>query len=55
MSESRASVVSSFTVIKGSMIEETYAVFRDWDFDRTREDNLRQVRDENTIGATSAN
>ena len=55
MSGSRASVVSSFTVIKGSMIEETYAVFRDWDFDRSREDNLRQVRDENTIGATSAN
>lgn len=55
MSQSRASVVSSFTIIKGSMIEETYAVFRDWDFDRSREENLRQVRDENTIGATSAN
>lgn len=55
MAQSRASVVSSFTVIKGSMIEETYAVFRDWDFERSREENLRQVRDENTIGATSAN
>jgi len=55
MSQSRASVVSSFTIIKGSMIEETYAVFRDWDFDRSREENLRQVRDKNTIGATSAN
>lgn len=55
MAKSRASVVSSFTIIKGSMIEETYAAFRGWDFDRTREDNLREVRDNNTIGATSAN
>jgi len=55
MAQSRATVVSSFTVIKGSMIEATYAIFRDWDFERSREENLRQVRDENTIGATSAN
>ena len=37
------------------MIEETYAVMRDWDFTRTREDNLRDVRDNTTIGASSAN
>lgn len=55
MSQPRASVVSSFTIIKGSMIDETYEVFRDWDFDRSREENLRRVCDENTIGATSAN
>lgn len=55
MTSSRASVVSSFTIIKGSMIEETYAVMRDWDFSRTREENLRDVRDNNTIGASSAN
>ena len=55
MSQPRASIVSSFTIIKGSMIDETYAVFRDWDFDRSREENLRRVCDENTIGATSAN
>ena len=55
MSSSRATVVSSFTIIKGSMIEETYAVMRDWDFERTREENLRDVRDNNTIGATSSN
>ena len=53
MSQSRANVVSSFTV-KYSLIDETYAVFRGWDFDRSREENLRQVRDGNTIGATSA-
>ena len=52
---SRAGVVSSFTLIKGAMLEETYLVFRDWDFDRSREDNLREVRDQNTIGASSAN
>jgi hypothetical protein len=55
VSTARAGVVSSFTVIKGSMIEETHAIFRDWDFNHTREENLRRVRDENTIGATSAN
>ena len=31
-SASRANVASSFTVIKGAMIEETYAVFAAWDF-----------------------
>ena len=36
------------------MIEETYAVLRDWDFDRSREENLRAMRDTNTIGASSA-
>lgn len=52
---SRASVVSSFTVVKGALIEETYTVFRDWDFDRTREENLRAMMETNSIGATSAN
>ena len=32
----RADVVSSFTVIKGAMIEETYAVFAAWDFDASK-------------------
>jgi len=52
---SRASVVSSFTIVKGSLIEETYTVFRDWDFSRSREENLRAMRETNSIGATSAN
>jgi len=55
MSSSRATVVSSYTIIKGPMIEETYAVLRDWDFSRSREENLREVRDNNTVGASSAN
>lgn len=53
MAKSRSSVVSSFTIIKGSLIDETYAVFREWDFDKSRTDNLRRVREYNTIGATS--
>ena len=51
----RATVVSSFTVIKGSMIEETYATFRGWDFSRSREANLETMKATNAIGAKSAN
>ena len=51
---SRANVASSFTIIKGAMIEETYAVFAAWDFDRSKRENLDRLRDENFIGASSA-
>ena len=54
MTASRSKVVSSFTIIKGSLIEETYAVFRDWNSERSKFENLRRVREENSIGATSA-
>lgn len=54
MAESRSRVVSSFTIIKGSLIDETFAVFRDWDFSLSRQENLRRVREDNSIGATSA-
>jgi hypothetical protein len=53
MAEARSRVVSSFTIIKGSLIEETFAVFRGWDFSLSRPENLRRVREENSIGATS--
>ncbi len=53
MAQSRSSVVSSFTIIKGSLIDQTYAVFRDWDFGKSRTENLRGVRENNTIGVTS--
>ena len=55
MSSSRANVISSFTIITGSLINETYAVFRGWDYDLSKVDNLRRVREENSIGGTSAN
>ena len=51
----RSNVVSSFTIVKGSLIEETYAVFRDWDYALSKFENLRRVREENTIGASSTN
>lgn len=48
---SRAHVVSSFTVVKGAMIDETYAVFAAWDFERSKRDNLDRLREEDFIGA----
>ena len=53
-SVSRAHVVSSFTVIKGAMIEETYAVFAAWDLDQSKRENLDRLREANLIGANSA-
>jgi len=51
---SRSHVVSSFTVVKGAMIEETYAAFAAWDFARLKRENLDRLREENYIGARSA-
>ena len=50
---SRANVASSFTVVKGALIDETYAVFAAWDFGRTKRQNLDRLREENFIGASS--
>ena len=52
-SASRANVVSSFTIVKGAMIDETYSVFAAWDFARSKRENLDRLRDENFIGAGS--
>lgn len=52
--DSRANIASSFTVIKGAMIDETYAVLAAWDFERSKRENLNRLRDENFIGASSA-
>ena len=46
-------VVSSFTVVKGAMIEETYAVFAAWDFYRSKRENLDRLR-ERTSSARAA-
>jgi hypothetical protein len=51
----RSNVVSSFTIVKGALIPETYAVFRAWDHTRSKAENLQRARVENTMGATSAN
>jgi hypothetical protein len=36
------------------MIDETYAVFAAWDFERSKRENLDRLRDENFVGASSA-
>lgn len=51
---SRSNVVSSFTVIKGAMIDETYAVLAGWDFEKSKKANLDQLRADNFVGASSA-
>ena len=51
---SRANVASSFTIVKGAMIDESYAVFAAWDFAKSKRANLDRLRDENFIGARSS-
>jgi len=53
MSSSRANIVSSFTVIKGAIVDETYAVFSAWDFQVSKRENLDRLRATNFIGASS--
>lgn len=50
----RKDVVSSFTIIKGAMIEETYAIFAGWDLTQSKRQNVDRLRAENVIGADSA-
>jgi hypothetical protein len=52
-SSSRAKVVSSFTVVKGALIDETYTAFRGWDLSSSKRENLDRLRSENPIGARS--
>lgn len=47
----RSHVASSFTLIKGAMINETYAVFAAWDLALSKKENLDRLRHENFIGA----
>jgi hypothetical protein len=55
MSESRSNVVSSFTIIKGSLIEETYIAFQSWDLNESKADNLTRIKENNITGAQSTN
>ena len=50
----RAHVASSFTLIKGAMLDETYAAFAAWDATQTKRQNLDRLRETNLIGAGSA-
>lgn len=49
----RHQVVSSFTIIKGAMIPETYAAFVGWDPQVTKAGNQKRLRQTNYIGARS--
>lgn len=51
---SRANVASSFTIVKGAIIDETYAVFAAWDFAQSKRANLDRLREENYIGARTS-
>ena len=51
----RSNTVSSFTVIKGSLVPETYAALRHWDLSESAERNFQMLRDTNAVGARSAN
>src|SRR5438552_6832652 len=49
----RSHVASSFTLVKGAMIDETYATFAAWDFGSSKKENLDRLRRENFIGAST--
>lgn len=53
MPRDRTGVVSSFTIVKGSLIPETYEVLQRWDLSQSKKENLDRLRKENYIGATS--
>lgn len=49
----RSDAVSSFTIIKGSLIDETYSAFAAWDDTQSKKTNLDRLKSENTIRARS--
>ena len=51
MAADRSSRTSSFTIIKGALIDETLAAFQRWDLDGSKAENLERVRGENTADA----
>jgi hypothetical protein len=55
MGRPRSMEISPFTIIKGSLIRETYAAFRVWDLDATNTENFGRLKSSNSIGAKSVN
>lgn len=51
MAADRSKVVSSFTLVKGAMIEETYTALSTWSFAKSKKENLDRIRRDNPIGA----
>ena len=54
MAVSLSNAVSCDVVVKGSLIPETYAAFRNWDLSLPQKDNLASLKRDNPIGAKSA-
>lgn len=52
---SRANVVSSFTVIKGTQLDATRRAFEAWDLSATKKANLDRLKLMDPVGAGSAN
>jgi hypothetical protein len=55
MAGARSNVVSSFTIIKGAMIDEAYAAFQHWDWSETEDNNWNRICAANSVGAKSLN
>jgi hypothetical protein len=53
MTATRRHVVSSFSIVKGALISETYDILARWDFGLNKRANLDRLRDENYIAASS--
>jgi hypothetical protein len=51
----RSGVVSSFTIIKGALVTETYEAFRHWDLENDQASNIRRIKEANVFGSKSAN
>jgi len=50
----RSNIASSFTMLKGALIEESYSYLADWDPSRTKEENIRHWKDRNPVGLRTA-
>lgn len=48
-------ISSSFSIIKGSLIHDTYELFRHWDFSINKTANFKRVQQDNLIGAQNSN
>lgn len=53
--QARSNVVSSFTIVKGALIPDTYVAFAQWELSKPVAANLATLKQHNTIGAKSAN
>ncbi len=53
MAGTREKVVSSFTVIKGALVPETYTILGRWKLDASKAINLQDLKRDNSVGARS--